>query len=310
IAPRSASARFVCRLSMSTTRGSACGISTTVVIPPATADAVPCAKSSRSIFDGSRRWVWMSTPPGKTCRPVASRRSPASADESSTRPLIRPSRMTMSARNAPCSPTIVPPETISTELIAVASAGGAPAGAGAPSTTTDACSLFRPATLPGDPERPVSRVLQEEVVDVVAVGEAVRRIDQPHEWRLGHDDLLPLLEELAALGDVDRRLRAAVERVGGGVLPAGVRGVRAAVGDAAVEHVRVRVEIVARPIVPGHLELLLRLAFDRRRRVEWLQGHVDADLLELVLHDDGNRVTDGVARDGRKGDLEALRVLG
>ena len=76
IEPRSASDRFVRRLSTSVTSGSAWGISITVVIPPATAEAVPWAKSSRSIFEGSRRWVWMSTPPGKTCRPVASNRSP------------------------------------------------------------------------------------------------------------------------------------------------------------------------------------------------------------------------------------------
>ncbi len=99
------------------TSGSAWGISTTVVIPPATAEAVPWAKSSRSIFDGSRRWVWMSTPPGKTYRPVASRRSPVSPDESSTSPAdptvadedVRPEDALLTDDR--------PPETISTTVL-------------------------------------------------------------------------------------------------------------------------------------------------------------------------------------------------
>src|SRR6476646_8301050 len=137
--------------------------------------------------------------------------------------------MSTSARKAPCPPTTVPPETISTVVIVVTPPDGAPGEPGTPSATEERCDFCRPSTLPGDPERPVSRVLQEEVVHVVAVGEAVRRIDQPHERRLGHDDLLPLVQELAPCNRVERRLRLAIKRVCSGVLPAGVGRVGTAV---------------------------------------------------------------------------------
>src|SRR5262245_20371420 len=176
--------------------------------------------------DGSRRCVWMSTPPGKTTFPVASMRSPSTSEASSTRPAMRPSRTTMSARNVPCSAATSPPETTA-ELTALA---------------------FGYLALPDDPEGPVGGVLDEEVVDVVAIREPVRRVDEPRDRPGLHDDLLPLVEERCALGGLHRRLGLAVERIRLGVLPARVARLGTAVRDAAEQHVRVGVEVVAGPV--------------------------------------------------------------
>src|SRR5262245_19589059 len=170
--------------------------------------------------DGSRRCVWMSTPPGKTTFPVASMRSPSTSEASSTRPAMRPSRTTMSARKVPCSAATRPPETTA-ELTALA--------------------FGYALALPHDPEGPVGGVLDEEVVDVVVIREPVRRVDEPRDRPGLHDDLLPLVEERCALGGLHRRLGLAVERIRLGVLPARVARLGTAVRVARAQHVRARV---------------------------------------------------------------------
>jgi hypothetical protein len=54
------------------TTGSVFGIMTTLVKPPAAADAEPLSRLSSSSRPGVRQWAWTSTKPGKRWRPSAS----------------------------------------------------------------------------------------------------------------------------------------------------------------------------------------------------------------------------------------------
>src|SRR5436309_2431295 len=58
--------------------------------------------------------------------------------------------------------------------------------------------LLLGSALPDCPERPLSVLLDREVVDVGAVREAVRGIGDPHERSSLHQHLLPAIELLSA----------------------------------------------------------------------------------------------------------------
>ncbi len=85
-----------------------------VVVPPNAAATESWKNRSGSASDATRVWVWTSTTPGSTSRPVASTTSPAPAarpPRSGSTAVIRPPSTATSARDEPAAVTTVPPRT-------------------------------------------------------------------------------------------------------------------------------------------------------------------------------------------------------
>jgi hypothetical protein len=84
--------------------------STIIVVPPASAAAVPVSQSSAVIVppNGMSMWVWPSMKPGMSSLPATSTRSPPSGSVPPTWAIF-PSRMAMSAWKEPSAVTTVPP---------------------------------------------------------------------------------------------------------------------------------------------------------------------------------------------------------
>src|SRR5437762_2443471 len=91
-----------------------------VVTPPQAAAAVPDSKSSTDVTPpiDTSRWVCTSTPPGSTCRPVASISDSARA-RSAPIASIRPARIPRSARKVSAAVQTVPPRRTRSKVMAV-----------------------------------------------------------------------------------------------------------------------------------------------------------------------------------------------
>src|SRR5579872_1545601 len=126
-APRRQASWTDSRTSTVSTTGSVLAMAHTVVKPPAAAAAVPDSIVSFSGNPGVRRWVWMSTRPGVTTRPRASRTTaPAGAVSApATRAAIRPSCTSRSPGDSKRSEgsTIRPPLMSSGESLLLAGQG-------------------------------------------------------------------------------------------------------------------------------------------------------------------------------------------
>ena len=102
IAAPSAAATFRRNASASTVGGCAfSGMSTTHVVPPAAAAAVPLAQPSQSARPGSLKCTCASTAPGRTRRPVASTVSVAESPSSAPVATILPSSTATSTGSQP-----------------------------------------------------------------------------------------------------------------------------------------------------------------------------------------------------------------
>ena len=101
------------------TGGLLLGISITSVYPPEAAALVPHSQSSLYSAPGSKKWVWVSIPPGNTYWPDASMTSSASTSQPSCRiAAIFSPFMARHAFRVPCSNTNVPFLIILSNLIA------------------------------------------------------------------------------------------------------------------------------------------------------------------------------------------------